>query len=181
MKIKTSRGNICTLQVRIRFAKVLFLWNGETISIRGDPGVLCIGDFPNRINHLASGSTASISTCATNGFKSDHVIVVTSQWARWRFKSLASLLFTQLFVQKHIKENIKAPRHWPLTRKMSPFDDVIMLCYLDQGPCVLCDICPKRILNWNLVKNCLLITYLAVAQSFWNLAQITAVILCTIF
>ena len=40
--------------------------------------------------------------------------MVTSQWARWRLKSPASLLFTQLFVQAQIKENIKAPRHWPL-------------------------------------------------------------------
>ena len=41
-------------------------------------------------------------------------ITVTSQWARWRLKSPASLLFTQLFVQAQIKENIKAPRHWLL-------------------------------------------------------------------
>ena len=39
-------------------------------------------------------------------------------WARWRLKSPASRLFTQpfiyLFIQAQIKENIKAPRHWPL-------------------------------------------------------------------
>ena len=54
--------------------------------------------------------------------------------ARWRLKSPASRLFTQPFIQTQIKENIKAPRHWPLcgeftgpvTPKMSPFDDVIM-------------------------------------------------------
>ena len=39
---------------------------------------------------------------------------VTSQWARWRFKSPASWLFAQPFIQVQIKENIKAPRHWPL-------------------------------------------------------------------
>ena len=33
---------------------------------------------------------------------------------RWRFKSTASPLFTQPFIQEQIKENIKAPRHWPL-------------------------------------------------------------------
>ena len=66
---------------------------------------------------------------------------MTSQWARWRLKSPASPLFTQPFI--HIKENIKAARHWPLwggihrglvhsphkcpvTWKMFPFDDVIM-------------------------------------------------------
>ena len=41
-------------------------------------------------------------------------ITVTSQWPRWRLKSPASGLFTQSFVQVEIKENIKAPRHWPL-------------------------------------------------------------------
>ena len=41
-------------------------------------------------------------------------ITVTSLWARWRLKSPASPLFTQPFIQVQIKENIKAPRHWPL-------------------------------------------------------------------
>ena len=36
-------------------------------------------------------------------------------WARWRIRSLASRLFTQPFIQAQIKENIKAPRHWPLS------------------------------------------------------------------
>ena len=39
---------------------------------------------------------------------------MTSQWAWWRLKSPASRLFTQSFIQTQIKENIKAPRHWPL-------------------------------------------------------------------
>ena len=41
-------------------------------------------------------------------------ITVTSLWARWRLKSPASRLFTQPFVRAQIKENLKAPRHWPL-------------------------------------------------------------------
>ena len=41
-------------------------------------------------------------------------ITVTSQGVRWRDKSPASRLFIQPFVQAQIKENIKAPRHWPL-------------------------------------------------------------------
>ena len=41
-------------------------------------------------------------------------ITLTSQWSRWRLKSPASQLFTQSFIRAHIKENIKAPRHWPL-------------------------------------------------------------------
>ena len=69
-------------------------------------------------------------------------ITVASWWVRWRLKSPASRLFTQPFIQVQIKENIKAQRHWPcagnlpvsdecphkgpVTRKMLPFDDVIM-------------------------------------------------------
>ena len=37
-------------------------------------------------------------------------ITITSQWARWRLKSPASQLFTQPFIQVHIKENIKTQR-----------------------------------------------------------------------
>ena len=67
---------------------------------------------------------------------------MATQWTRWRLKSPASGLFTKPFVQAQIKENTKAPRHWPLwgefrwqvnspdkgpvTRKMFPFDDVII-------------------------------------------------------
>ena len=59
-------------------------------------------------------------------------ITVTSQWARWRLKSPVWRLFTQPAIQAHIKENIKALCHsplcgeWPVTRKMVPFDDIIM-------------------------------------------------------
>ena len=66
------------------------------------------------------------------------IIIMTSLLARWRLKSPASPLFAQLLVQAQITENTKAPRHWPLcgevtgnspvTRKMFPFDDVIVVC-----------------------------------------------------
>ena len=42
-------------------------------------------------------------------------ISVTSWWARWRLKSPASQMFIQPFVQPKIKEDIKAPPHWPVT------------------------------------------------------------------
>ena len=42
------------------------------------------------------------------------IITLTSQWPQWRLKSPALELFTQPFIQTQIKENIKAPRHWPL-------------------------------------------------------------------
>ena len=41
-------------------------------------------------------------------------ITMASQWARLRLKSPALRLFTQPFIQAQIKENIKAPCHWPL-------------------------------------------------------------------
>ena len=46
-----------------------------------------------------------------------YFITVKSQWALWRLKSPASRLFDQLFLQAHIKENIKGPLHWPLWGK----------------------------------------------------------------
>ena len=72
------------------------------------------------------------------------IITVTSYWARWRLKSPASRLLTKPFIQAQIKENTKAPRHWPLVRgihqwpanslhkwpvarRMFPFDGVIMI------------------------------------------------------
>ena len=42
------------------------------------------------------------------------IITLTSWWARWRLKSQALRLFAQSFIQAQIKENTKAPRHWPL-------------------------------------------------------------------
>ena len=42
------------------------------------------------------------------------IITVTLWWAWLRLKSPASRLFTQPLIQAQIKENIKAPRHWPL-------------------------------------------------------------------
>ena len=63
-----------------------------------------------------------------------HYITVTSQWAWWRLKSPASPLFTQLFIQAQIKNQNSAslafvgnPRREPVTLKMFPFDDVIMV------------------------------------------------------
>ena len=46
--------------------------------------------------------------------KTSQIITLTSQWLRWRLKSPAWRLFTQPFIQTQIRENIKAPRHWPL-------------------------------------------------------------------
>ena len=47
-----------------------------------------------------------------NGLPS--LITLTSLSPRWRLKSPASRLFTVPLIQTQIKENIKAPHHWPL-------------------------------------------------------------------
>ena len=56
----------------------------------------------------------SVSKCSIIEPLFPHIITVTSWWAWWRLKSPVSRLFTQPFVQAQMKENIKAPRHWPL-------------------------------------------------------------------
>ena len=83
------------------------------------------------------------------------IITVTSQWARWHLKSPASRLFIQPFIQAQIKNYstvysgadqrthqsstslafvwgihrwpVNSLHKWPVTRKMFPFDDVIMM------------------------------------------------------
>ena len=60
-------------------------------------------------------------TCITYNLLSKHLHTQwgpTSQWRhkepRLRLKSPASRMFTEPFIKTQIKENIKAPRHWPL-------------------------------------------------------------------
>ena len=49
------------------------------------------------------------------------------------------------------------------------------------GPCAIWNIHPKHILNSNLTKTCLPITYFAVAQSFWKFAQgMTVTLPCSV-
>ena len=47
------------------------------------------------------------------------LITMTSLWARWHLKSPASRLFTQPFIEAQIKENFKAPPHWPLCEEFT--------------------------------------------------------------
>ena len=58
--------------------------------------------------------TSSMSIEHISGYLIFHCITVTSQWGQMCLKSPASRLFNQSFIQTQIKENIKAPRHWPL-------------------------------------------------------------------
>ena len=67
------------------------------------------------------------------------IITMTSQWARWRLKSAASWLFTKRRSKKTSKLRVTGlcegnsqvicefPAQGPVTRKIFPFDDVIMV------------------------------------------------------
>ena len=76
---------------------------------------------------------------------------MTSLWAQWRLKSPASRLFTQPFIQgadqrRHQssvplafvrgihRSPVNSPHKGPVTRKMFPFDDVIMFQPLCVNP-----------------------------------------------
>ena len=97
---------------------------------------------------LANHQLASLVKEASDGPPGvvfTNFITMTSQWARWRLKSPASPLFTRPFIRAPIKENIKAPRHWPLRGEFTgdlhkwpvteifPFDDVIMFVQIIPG------------------------------------------------
>ena len=53
------------------------------------------------------------------GIESLIIITMTSEWVRWRLRSPASRLFIQPSIQTQMKENMKAPRHWPLWREFT--------------------------------------------------------------
>ena len=95
----------------------------------------------------------------------DEFIAMTSWWARLRLKSPASQFFTQSLFRCRSKKTSKlrvtglcagnspvhrvpvnSPHKWPVTRKMFPFDDVIMcitnlMCFLHAAPSDGC--CPE--------------------------------------
>ena len=57
--------------------------------------------------------TTALSILHSDVANTHYQQVFVLQW-RWRLKSPALRLFTQPLIQAQIKENIKAPRHWPL-------------------------------------------------------------------
>ena len=100
-----------------------------------------------------SRSLSSTRSCADLTWRNDRnanwsnqyvLSIPVTSWARWRLKSQASRWFAQPFGQAQIKENIKALRYWPfvsgihrcpvnsphkgpVTRKMFPFDNIIII------------------------------------------------------
>ena len=57
-------------------------------------------------------------------------------WARWRLKSPAARLFTQSFNRAQVKENIKAPRHWPCAVNSLgnlPGNIYFVMCFFGNG------------------------------------------------
>ena len=63
-----------------------------------------------------------------------------------KHQSSASLVF----VREIHRGPVNFPHKWPVTRKMLPFDDVIMWCL---GSCAIYDIHPKLMLNLNIAKS----------------------------
>ena len=68
------------------------------------------GFYHQVFNFRAGAQVVSL----THSSSTTQRITMTSEWARWRLISPDSRLFTQAFILAQIKENIKAPRHWPL-------------------------------------------------------------------
>ena len=64
--------------------------------------------------HFNSGELWPILFEVLVRWRQANTLTMASQWVGWRLKSPASRLFTQPFIRAQIKENIKAPRHWPL-------------------------------------------------------------------
>ena len=74
----------------------------------------------NRILNLFFIYFRKLSACCTkiayhHAYTFWYIFIrVTPWWARWRLKSPAFRSFAQTSDQAQIKQNIKAPRHWPL-------------------------------------------------------------------
>ena len=98
-------------------------------------------------------------------------ITLTSQWARWRLKSPASGLFTQLFIQVQIKENIKAPRHWPLCGEFTGDRWILRTKGQLRGKCfhLMTSSCIKYT-NPNVIRLGIAVVNLIAGQTFhgWN-------------
>ena len=92
---------------------------------------------------LLSEDRSQILRDASKALLNTYRCITVTYWARWRLKSPVSRLLAEPFVQAQIKENTKAPCHWPLegnphvtgvyphkgpiTRKMFPFDNIIVI------------------------------------------------------
>ena len=62
-------------------------------------------------------------------------ITMMWKWGRWHLKSPASRLFTKLFIQAHIKESIKPPRHWALWGKFTDYQWIPCTKVQKRGKC----------------------------------------------
>ena len=99
-----------------------------------------------KLNHVSERGPRRHSDCDCVGqllslefVSSGHAITVTSQWARWRLKSIVYLAVWSGANQRKQQSSaslafVRGIRRWPVnsqhkgpvTRKMFPFDDVIM-------------------------------------------------------
>ena len=89
--------------------RIVVNFYSTTITILQKARETCVFDVLYRCSSLSAFAQRRVTTGQ----------LVTSQLSvgMWRHKSPPSRLFTQPFIQAQIKENIKAPRHWPLRGK----------------------------------------------------------------
>ena len=107
--------NVVSFILPCRVVKTVSVQSGCENDLRGSHiltiSIMCGGNKKPNISYLSQLRSHYGSSCSqTNdtGHYDDGIM------ERWRLKSPASPLFTQPFIQTQIKENIKAPRHWPL-------------------------------------------------------------------
>ena len=99
---------------------------------------------------------------------------------RWHLKSPASWLFTQLFIQMQIKENIKAPRYWPLCgeftgtgefpAQMASYAENVFIWWHHHASYTLDNTPGKMLLNWCFIVLCCGEVILPIIFRFTSLA-----------
>ena len=129
--------------------KNILEWNAESLQWYHRSGIASqiTTDCHSILCFTACLATKKLSKILTTCPAPNHYITMTSKWARWRLKSPASPLFTQPFIQgiyprKHQSSAslafvrrihrwpVNSPHNGPVTRKVFPFDDVIMFQYI---------------------------------------------------
>ena len=134
-----TNGNVPTnLLFHVRLIQFIFqrdaFYNIPILKARGNGNLMyraCYADFIlNNYNLFSGGMGRNVKLAVVLNFSVIYdvisltaliflfvfflIIHYSDAITRLRLESLASWLFTQPFVQAQIKQNITAPRHWPL-------------------------------------------------------------------
>ena len=119
-----------------------------------------------RLNYVNIKFAIALAPCTACSSAVITFITVTSKWAWWRLKSPATRLFTQPFIQAKINKTsnsaslafvqrihrcpVNSPHKGPVTRKMFPFDDVIMKLCQHHGCNLLGSLCRLFVSSHNI-------------------------------